>query len=172
MTQAQAVILAQQFDKLSKQTAIRRANADYLGANLGKIPGITPVRLPQNSQAVWHLYPFRYDAAHFNGLSRDKFAKAMSAEGIPCGGIYHEQYYDGLLDEAIASRGFKRLWSAERLKAYRDSFQELKGNKQVCETTVAMTQNLLLAERGDMDHIIEAVGKVQANSALLAKANG
>ena len=170
MTQAQAVILMQQFDKLVKQTAIRRANADYLSENLGKIPGITPLRLPENSRAAWHLYPYRYNAAQFNGLSRDKFARAMSAEGIPCGGIYHEQYYDGLLDEAIASRGFKRLWSSERLKAYRDSFQELKGNKQVCETTVAMTQNMLLADRGDMDHVLEAIRKIQTNSALLLKA--
>jgi len=170
MTQAQAVILKQQFDKLVKETAVRRANADYLSANLGQIPGITPVRLPEDSRAVWHLYPFRYDAAQFNGLSRDQFARAVSAEGVPCGGVYHEQYFDGLLDEAIASRGFKRLWSAERLKAYRDSFQELKGNKQACETTVAMTQNLLLAERGAMDQILEAIRKVQAHSAALAKA--
>ncbi len=170
MTQAQAVILMQQFDKLVKETEIRRANADYLSANLGKIPGITPVRLPANSRAVWHLYPFRYDAAQFNGLSRDQFSKAVSAEGVPCGGIYREQYYDGLLDEAIASRGYKRLWSAERLKAYRDSFHELKGNKQVCETTVAVTQNMLLADRSDMDHILEAIRKVQAHSSALAKA--
>jgi dTDP-4-amino-4,6-dideoxygalactose transaminase len=171
MTQAQAVILSQQFDKLVQQTAIRRANADYLTANLGKIPGITPVRLPENSQAAWHLYPYRYDPSHFNGLSRDKFARAMSAEGIPCGGIYHGQYHDGLLDEAIASRGFKRLWSAGRLKAYRDSFLELKGNKQVCETNVAMTQNMLLADRKGMDEILEAIRKIQANSAELARAS-
>jgi hypothetical protein len=128
------------------------------------------VRLPENSQAVWHLYPFGYDAAQFNGLTRDKFAKAVSAEGVPCGGIYHEQYFDGSLDEAIASRGFKRLWSGERLKAYRDSFQELKGNKQVCETTVAMTQNMLLSDRSGMDEILEAIGKIQTHSAALAKA--
>jgi hypothetical protein len=95
---------------------------------------------------------------------------AMAAEGVPCGGVYREQYYDGLLDEAIASRGFKRLWSAERLKAYRDSFQQLKGNKQVCETTVAITQNMLLADRSGMDDILEAIRKVQAHSAALAKA--
>jgi dTDP-4-amino-4,6-dideoxygalactose transaminase len=169
MTQAQAVILTQQFDKLLKQTAIRRANADYLSANLGQIPGITPVQLPENSRAVWHLYPFCYDTNHFNGLSRGKFAKAMHAEGIPCGGVYHEQYNDGLIDEAIASRGFKRLWSAERLKAYRDSFQQLKGNKQACETTVAMTQNLLLGELHDMDNILEAIRKIQVHSAAIAK---
>jgi dTDP-4-amino-4,6-dideoxygalactose transaminase len=169
MTQAQAVLLLQQVDKLVKETEIRRANADYLSANLGKIPGITPVRLPDNSRAVWHLYPYRYDASQFSGLSLGKFAKAMSAEGIPCGGVYHEQYNDGLLDEAIASRGFKRLWSAERLKAYRDSFRELKGNKQVCETTVAMGQNMLLGERNDMDNILEAIRKVQKHSDELAK---
>jgi dTDP-4-amino-4,6-dideoxygalactose transaminase len=170
MTQAQAVILAQQIDKLVKETEIRRANADYLGANLGAIPGITPVRLPKDSRAVWHLYPFRYDAAQFNGLSRDGFAKALSAEGIPCGGVYDEQYYDGLLDEAIESRGFTRLWSGERLKAYRASFDVLKGNKQACKTTVAVQQNMLLAERGAMDHILDAIRKVHVHSAALAKA--
>lgn len=170
MQQFQAVILMQQFDKLVRETARRRESADYLTANLGQIPGIQPVRLPENSRAVWHLYPFRYDARQFHGLARDKFMQALSAEGVPCSSVYHEQYYDGLLDEAINSRGFKRLFSAQRLKAYRDSFQELKGNKQVCETTVAMTQNMLLAERSALDHIIEAIRKIQTHSAALAQA--
>ncbi|HYK90471.1 MAG TPA: DegT/DnrJ/EryC1/StrS family aminotransferase [Acidobacteriota bacterium] len=169
MQHFQAVILMQQFDKLVQETARRRESADYLTANLKEIPGIEPVRLPENSRAVWHLYPFRYDAGKFSGLSRDKFMKALSAEGVPCSSVYHEQYFDGLLDEAIASRGFKRLFSAQRLKAYRESYQELKGNRRVCETTVAMTQNLLLAERVDIDHIIAAIRKIQAHSAELAK---
>jgi dTDP-4-amino-4,6-dideoxygalactose transaminase len=172
MQQFQAVILMQQFDKLAQETSHRRENADYLSAQLKNIPGIQPARLPENSRAVWHLYPFRYDARHFNGLARDKFLKALGAEGIPCSSGYHEQYFDGLLDEAINARGFKRLFSAGRLKAYRESFQELKGNRQVCATTVALTQNLLLADRRDMDHIIEAVRKIQAHSAALAKAAG
>jgi perosamine synthetase len=172
MQQFQAVILMQQFDKLVNETARRRENADYLSAQLKEIPGIQPARLPENSRAVWHLYPFRYDAQQFNGLTRDKFIKALSAEGIPCSSVYHEQYFDGLLDEAINSRGFKRLFSPERLKAYRESFHELKGNRQVCATTVAITQNMLLAERKDMDQIVEAVRKVQSNSAALLKAAG
>lgn len=170
MTEVQAALLVQQIDKLVSETATRQANADYLGAQLGTVPGITRVRLPDASRAVWHLYPFRYDASRFSGLSRDQFVRALSAEGVPCGGIYHEQYFDGLLDEAIASRGYQRLWSAERLRAYRDSFRELKGNKQVCETTVAMTQNLLLGTRSDMDLIVEAIRKVQSHSAALAQA--
>jgi perosamine synthetase len=172
MQHFQAVILMQQMDKLVQETVVRRQSADYLTAQLKQIPGIQPVRLPDRSRAVWHLYPFRYDAQQFNGLTRGKFMQALNAEGIPCSGGYSEQYNDGLLDETINSRGFKRLFSAGRLKAYRESFQELKGNRQVCGTTVAVTQNMLLADRSDIDHIIGAVQKIHAHSAALAKAAG
>jgi dTDP-4-amino-4,6-dideoxygalactose transaminase len=169
MTQPQAVLLMQQIEKLVTETAVRRRSADYLSANLAQIPGVTPARQPENSRAVWHLYPMRYDARHFSGLSREGFMKALRAEGVPCSAVYHEQYNDGLLDEAIRSRGFKRLFSEARLKAYRDSFHELKGNSQVCATTVGITQNLLLAEPGDLAHIPEAIRKIQAHSAALAR---
>jgi hypothetical protein len=147
----------------------RHENAARLSAFLKEIPGVLPARLPENSQAVWHLYPFRYDADKFQGLPREKFIRAMRAEGIPCSAGYQEQYFDGLLDEAIASRGFKRLFSARRLKEYRASFQELKGNRQVCATTVVITQNLLLAAPADIDHIGAAIRKIQAYGAELAK---
>jgi dTDP-4-amino-4,6-dideoxygalactose transaminase len=169
MQHFQAAMLLQQFDKLRDDTARRRENAARLSASLNEIAGILPARLPENSQAVWHLYPFRYDADRFQGLSREKFIRAMRAEGIPCSTGYQEQYFDGLLDEAIASRGFKRLFSTRRLKEYRDSFEELRGNRQVCATTVAMTQNVLLAQPTDIDHIGEAIRKIQAHGAELAK---
>ena len=163
-----AALLRQQIDKLIGETQRRQENGDRLTAGLAGIPGIQPVRLPENSRAVWHLYPFRYDPAQFNGLPRGRFVQALRAEGIPCGGGYQEQYYDGLLDEAINSRGFQRLFPAARLKAYRDSFQELRGNKQVCETTVTLFHTLLLADGNDMDRIVEAVGKIHAHSAALS----
>ncbi|MBN1852859.1 MAG: DegT/DnrJ/EryC1/StrS family aminotransferase [Pirellulales bacterium] len=167
MNHYQAAILSQQFDKLVQETKIRQANADYLTAELKKIPGIEPVRLPENSRAVWHLYAFRYDPGQFNGLPRDKFRKALGAEGIPNGSGYSEQYFDGLLDEAIASRGFQRLFPAERLKQYRESLKDLPGNKQVCETTVAIFHSLLLADRSDIDDIVEAIRRIHAHSAAL-----
>lgn len=169
MQHFQAVILQQQLEKLVLETDVRCENADYLTRGLREIPGVLPARLPDNSRAVWHLYAFRYDPDQFQGLTRARFIEALNAEGIPCGGGYHEQYFDGLLDEAIASRGFQRLFPAKRLKEYRDSFQELKGNKLVCETTIGMFQSMLLASRSDMDHIIEAVAKVHANAESLAK---
>jgi perosamine synthetase len=170
MLHMQASMLLQQFDKLVKETEIRRANADYLIAGLNEIPGITPAQLPENSRAVWHLFPMRYDARQFGGLSRSGFIKALAAEGIPASGGYHEQYNDGLLDEAIGSRGFQRLFSAKRLKDYRESFKELSGNREVCQTTICMYQSLFLTERNDMDQIIAAVRKIKAHGGALAKA--
>ncbi len=169
MQHFQAAILLQQLDKLLKETEVRRENADDLTDNLKEVLGVTPSSLPEDSRAVWHLYPLRYDAEHFHGLPRAAFMQALRAEGIPCSGVYHEQYYDGLLDEAINSRGFQRLFSAKRRKAYRDSFHELTGNRQVCTTTVGLPQNLLLAKRSEMDQVIEAIRKIQIHSTVLAK---
>ena len=169
MQHFQAALLLQQIDKLVQDTARRRDSADYLSAELGRIPGITPVRLPADSRAVWHLYPVRYDAREFAGLPRDQFLRALRAEGIPCGAGYLEQYNDGLIDEAIASRGFTRLFGATRLKAYRESFRDLKGNRLACETTVAFTQNLLLADRTGLDHIVGAVKKIHEHRDALAR---
>jgi len=47
---------------------------------------------------------------------------------------------------------------------------ELKGNKLVCETTVAFLQYMLLGDKSDMDDIIAALVKIQQHSAELAKA--
>ena len=57
----------------------------------------------------------------------------------------------------------------DRLKAYRESFKDLKGNAQVCATTVGLGQNMLLADRSAMDHILDAIRKIRAYSAELAK---
>lgn len=167
MTHYQAMLLEQQIEKLVTDTARRRENAERLTAGLKQIPGIAPACLPENSQSVWHLYAFRYDPAAFHGLAKIKFQRALTREGIPCGSGYSEQYFDGLLDEAITSRGFQRLFPAERLKAYRASLSDLKGNKQVCDTTVAIYQSLLLGEARDMDAIVEAVRRIQTHSAAL-----
>lgn len=168
MTQFQAALLRQQFEKFVGETARRQESAAYLTTRLAQIPGISPARLPAESRGVYHLYPFRYDANRFHGLSREGFLKALTAEGVPGHAVYKEQYFDGLLDEAIQSRGYQRLFSAARLKAYRDSFHELKGNREVCTTAVGLPQTVLLAERSALDHIVEAVARIQKHSAALA----
>jgi len=120
MQEFQAVILMSQMKRLEKDTQKRTENANYLTSRIKDIPGIVPHKLYEEvTRAAYHLYPFRYKKEHFNNLSRAKFLSALSAEGIPCSGGYGPQYNDGLIEEALNSPGYKRLYSRERLKRYR-----------------------------------------------------
>jgi hypothetical protein len=42
--------------------------------------------------------------------SRDSFLKFLRAEGIPCSSGYGAQNKDGLIEEALNSRGYQRLY--------------------------------------------------------------
>jgi dTDP-4-amino-4,6-dideoxygalactose transaminase len=161
MTELQAVILLSQMQRARSDADKRLENALYLDANLREIPGIIPYKLADGAtRSAYHLYPFRYKKEFFDGLSRQKFLDALEAEGIPCMEGYGRQYFDGLIEEAISSRGYKRLYSEQRLNLYREELHQLPDNDQLTQEAVWFSQNMLLAEREDMDDIIRAVQKV------------
>ena len=124
MQHVQAAMLLQQIDKLIQDTARRRESADYLSAELGRVPGIKAVRLPADSRAAWHLFPFRYDEREFSGLTRNQFVRALRAEGVPGGAGYTEQYNDGL---AGRSHPVARLHATVRAAALASLPGELPG---------------------------------------------
>jgi hypothetical protein len=92
---------------------------------------------------------------------------ALRAEGIPCGEGYGQQYFDGLIEEAISSRGYTRLYSKARLNRYREELHNLPDNDQLTLEAVWFFQNMLLAERKDMDDIVNAVHKIYENRSQL-----
>lgn len=164
MTEVQAGLLLSQLGRAKSDADKRLENALYLNSKLKEIPGIIPYKLSDGAtRSSYHLYPFRYKKEHFDGLSRQKFIAALQAEGIPCYPGYGRQYYDGLIEEAISSRGYKRLFSPERLNRYREELHNLPDNDQLTEEAVALFQYMLLADRKDMDDIINAVQKIYVN---------
>jgi len=168
MQEFQAVILMSQMKRLEKDTQKRTENANYLTSRIKDIPGIVPHKLYEGvTRAAYHLYPFRYKKEHFNNLPRAKFLSALEAEGIPCSGGYGPQYNDGLIEEALNSAGYKRLYSRERLNRYR---QELHypDTDQLCKEAVWFTQNMLLGPKEDIDDIADAILKVYENRDKLA----
>ena len=160
MQQVQALILMSQMQRLGPDTELRAKNAAYLSDSLRDIPGIAPVKLVEGvERAVYHLYPFRYLSEHFNNAPKEKFMEALTREGIPCSGGYGRQNHDGLIEEALSSRGYKRLFSARRLKQWREE-NRLPGNDQLCREAVCLGQNMLLGSREDMDDIAAAIHKI------------
>ena len=67
------------------------------------------------------------------------------------------------MEEALNSKGYKRLFSKQRLDAYREELNNLPDNDQLTTEAVWFYQNMLLAERKDMDDIVNAVHKVYEN---------
>ena len=163
MQQSQALILLSQMNRIEKDNDTRLANALYLDSKLKDIPGIIPYKLAQGAtRAVYHLYPFRYMKEHFNSVPKSKFIAALNAEGIPCGSGYGRQNKDGLIEENLTSRGFRRLFSDARLNKWREE-NELPGNDQLCEQAVTLSQSMLLGTRSDMDDIVNAIAKIYEN---------
>jgi perosamine synthetase len=169
MQEFQAVILMSQMKRLENDTETRNRNAKYLTSRIKDIPGILPHKLYKEvTRAAYHLYPFRYKKEYFNGLPRDKFLSALRAEGIPCSGGYGPQYKDGLIEDALNSTGYKRLYSRERLNKYRRE-NHYPDNDQLCKEAVWFGQNMLLGSKKDIDDIGDAILKIYENRDKLAQ---
>lgn len=163
MQQSQALILMSQMKRIVKDSDIRLSNALYLDKKLKQIPGIIPYKPADGAtRAVYHMYPFRYIKKEFNDIPKDKFLEALNAEGIPCSGGYGKQNKDGLIEEQLNSRGFKRLFSEARLKKWRDE-NSLPGNDQLSDQAVTFYQSILLGTKADMDDIVNAITKIYQN---------
>jgi len=168
MTEVQAGLLLSQIGRARMDADKRLENALYLDSRFKDIPGIVPYKLSDGAtRSAYHLYPFRYKKEHFDGLPRHKFMAALQAEGIPCGMGYGQQYFDGLIEEAITSKGYQRLFSKERLDRYREELHNLPDNDLLTEEALWFYQNMLLAEKEDMDDIVNAVLKIHENRSKL-----
>ena len=168
MQEFQAVILMSQMKRIKKDADTRLENALYLTSKIKDIPGIIPYKLADGAtRSAYHLYPFRYKKEYFNNVPRSKFLSALSAEGIPCSGGYGPQNKDGLIEEALNSSGYKRLYSSMRLKRYREE-NHYPDNDQLCKEAVWFSQSMLLGTKGDMDDIADAILKIYENRDKLA----
>jgi dTDP-4-amino-4,6-dideoxygalactose transaminase len=171
MTEYQAAIGLSQIQRLENDTERRNRNAKYLTSKIKDIPGILPHRLYKEvTRAAYHLYPFRYKKEYFNDLSRDKFLSALRAEGIPCSSGYGPQYNDGLIEDALNSKNFKRSFSKARLNKYRRE-NHYPDNDQLCKEAVGFGQNMLLGSKKDIDDIADAILKTYENRDKLARSD-
>ena len=170
LSEWQGAMLLAQMTRLEKQSQTREQNAQYLTAQLRQIPGILPAEMyPGCTRNGYHLYMFRYDAARFGGgLSRAKFLKALSAEGVPGSTGYTPLNKEGFLKALLASKAYTRVYSAEVLAQWEER-NRCPANDRLCEEAVWFTHPMLLGPRRDMDEIVTAVRKIHAHAAALAK---
>ena len=169
MTEFQGALLLQQLTRLEAQSRVRTENAVYLTKLLREIPGISPARMYDGcTRNAYHLYMFHYDSAHFAGLPRSRFLKALSAEGVPASGGYIPLNKEPFLKEALSSRAFRAIYSAREQAEYEER-NHCPENDKLCERAVWFTQTMFLGARSDMDQIAEAIRKIQKQAGALAR---
>jgi dTDP-4-amino-4,6-dideoxygalactose transaminase len=167
MTEFQATLLMAQMTRVEEQSRTREQNAQYLTKMLSEIPGIQPAKMyPGCTRNAYHLYMFRYNQDAFAGAPRSIFLKALSAEGIPCSGGYAPLNKEPFLKSVLSSRGFRKIFSAERLKRWEERNQ-CPVNDRLCEEAVWFTQTMLLGPKRDMEQMAEAIRKIQAQAGTL-----
>lgn len=169
MTEFQGALLLQQLTRLEAQSRTRTENAEYLTKQLKEIPGISPARMYDGcTRNAYHLYMFHYDSAHFAGLARSKFLKALEAEGVPSSGGYTPLNKEPFLKEALGSRAFKAIYTQKELAEYEER-NHCPENDKLCERAVWLEQTMFIGPRNDMDQIAEAIRKIQKQAGTLAR---
>ena len=169
LTEFQAALLLAQMTRLNQQAGVREKNAEHLTRQLKEIPGISPAEQYGGcTRNAYHLYMFRYDPSRFAGLSRAKFLKALSAEGIPASAGYSPLNKEPVLQNTLASRGYKRLYDEQTLTQWAER-NACPANDRLCAEAVWFTQTMLLAPRTRMDSIADAIRKIQAHAAEVAR---
>ncbi|GAB2778105.1 DegT/DnrJ/EryC1/StrS family aminotransferase [Rhabdobacter roseus] len=157
ITQMQAVLLSAQLQRLEEQTLRRDENGRYLNELLTPIDGITPLtRGHGETLHCYHLYIFKYDKSHFNGLPKNEFVERLAAEGVPCfRGYPHPLYRQPLFQQ--------KNFMCYALPESVDYSQVLcpVAERACAEEAVWILQHAMLGTRQDMEAFAEAIRKVQ-----------
>ncbi len=162
----QAAVGLAMLKRLDQETTIRNENAAYLSQLLKDIPGLVPQKTyPDATRSAFHLYAMRYNADAFRGLKRDDFLKSLRAEGVPCSSGYTRLNVQPFLAQTFGTQTYRKIYSKKELDiATYNKNNHCPENDKLCSEAVWFTQNMLLAERSDMEFIAAAIKKTYNNA--------
>jgi perosamine synthetase len=165
MNEFEGAILLGQMPGVKERHETRNKNARYLTEKLKNFPGLVPQKLYEGTTAgSFYLYTWSYKKEHFNNAPRDKFLKAIAAEGIALSpyipnGLHREPWTDHI--QTLVE--YKKLFGTARLKKFQDELNLPKCD-QVCQDMVMLwASGPLLGTLADMDDIVSAIMKVYDN---------
>ncbi|MGH7947807.1 MAG: DegT/DnrJ/EryC1/StrS family aminotransferase, partial [Candidatus Binataceae bacterium] len=168
MTEWQCGILIAQLSRLPGQIAHQHAMAERLRKGLAMIAGLRPVTQDRRvTREVIYMFLFAVDAARL-GVSRNRFVRAMIAEGIPCGLINEPVHRTSLfpLDAPAYLAACEAAGAKDRARDIGCPVAERLFEREMA----SIRHDCLLGDERDVDDIIAAAEKVAASVRELADA--
>ncbi len=163
-----AALLVTQMARFEAQRSDREGNAELFEELAPQVPGVTiKPRDERITRWSFYNYIFAIDPDAFAGATNQVVAAALEAEGIPAEVQYPPMSRYDLYQPSL-SRLPVAVEFAERLNPARMSFPvaEAAGERE----SVYLMENTFRAGREGIDHLVEALAKVQRHAAELGAA--
>ena len=163
MTELQGAVLCAQLNRLEWIVERRQALGDMLVERLQGLDGIHPPARPKDREHSYWNFPIRIDQQRA-GVSPEKFAEAVSAEGVPMGGPWPGQplyMYEALTDKVTfgSSHCPFDTYAAGRNIEYGEG---LCPTAELIERQLRQVSILETYQESDVEDIAAAVRKVAA----------
>lgn len=165
LSEFHGAILRVQLRRYPEHLQRRQANAAYLERGLAEVEGIATLhqdcRVTSNA---YHIFFFQYHAEAFGGVAKDRFIKALQAEGITGahGGYSLPVYRQPVMLADNFGLATRPLFHGVYPHTPDYSAVALPVTDRACdEEAIWIRHNLLLGDRQDIDDIVEAVLKIQ-----------
>lgn len=162
LSEFQAALLLSGMSRLEEQTNYKDRNGKFLKQQLKEIEGIQTLKEDRRiTKRGYFVFILRYNESKFEGISRDRFLKALRAEGIPAETVYEIPLYR---QPAFRKDNLKKVFPNKY-----DSFPDYKNLRlPVMEKISAYEQirlhhAVLLAEKKELQKITQAIVKIKEN---------
>ena len=177
MTELQAALLRAQLPHLSSLNERRAENVGYFLQAIELVGGLHPTaRVAEGAAHTHHHVILRYDSREFHGATRDAFAKALVAEGIPCSAGYPEPIYASPLfheQRFFTDRcpvNCPRVGRAVSFDRYTRTCPNAERAARV--ESIWLPHRVFLGDRADADDVLYAIHKIIEHAESLAHAAG
>jgi dTDP-4-amino-4,6-dideoxygalactose transaminase len=154
MTEFQAAVLLAQLERLPEQIATRNANIARFEERVAGLEGVrTLAHDARVTRRSGYGIVLRYEEAAWPGISRDRFARALHAEGIKLYTSFYTPVYDAPLF----------AWRDAPVEVDYSGVQCSVAERAAYREMIWLPHEVFLGTADDTDDICDAVDKLRAN---------
>lgn len=160
MPELGAALLRSQLKKFPSQHKLRNENAKYLSDRLNSVDGIRVMRPTAGAEELgYYVFPFLVDPAKFGGVTKEGFSRELNDAGIPTDDPYPPLHTLACFRGSALRKGVD--YSKANWVGGKTADKSFPNAVSVHSRSVQLAHNVLLAERGMLDYVVERVEKLR-----------